>query len=112
LARGRTVGISRFKTTRLLETASVLRRDANGWTLPLPGPHITAAELVPLSPANADRPGPVGEPTSGCCTLPVRSPGLGKVRLGVSGEQESLTGRSVVLVTNRVDGSAAKSIRR
>ena len=32
---------------------------------------------------------------------------LGKVRLVVSFEQESLTGRSVVLVMNRVDWSAA-----
>jgi hypothetical protein len=35
---------------------------------------------------------------------------LGKVRIVVSCEQESLTGRSVVLVTNRVDWSAAKII--
>jgi hypothetical protein len=40
----------------------------------------------------------------------VRIPGLGKVRIVVSVETEQLTGRSVVLVANRVDGSAAKII--
>jgi hypothetical protein len=41
----------------------------------------------------------------------VRIPGLGKVRIVVSFETEQLTGRSVVLVTNRVDWSAATIIR-
>ena len=111
LARRRPDWISRLKQNRVLETASVLRRDANGWTLKRPGPHIPVAELVPLIPANADRPVNVGEHTYGCFTLPVRIPGLGKVRLVVSFEPEALTGRDVVLVTTRVDCSAAKIIR-
>jgi hypothetical protein len=43
-------------------------------------------------------------------TLAVRIPGLGKVRMVVSFEHEPLTGRSVVLVSNRVDWTAAKII--
>jgi hypothetical protein len=68
------------------------------------------ADLVPLIPAQAYRPVKVHEETSWCLTLTVRIPGLGKVRLVVSFEQASLTGRSVVLVTNRVDWTAAKMI--
>jgi DDE superfamily endonuclease len=108
LARRRKDWVSLLKTNRRLETASFLLRDANGWTLKLPGPHIAVAELVPLIPATAYRPVKVGERTYWCFTLAVRIPGLGKVRLVVSFEQESLTGRYVVLVTNRLDWSAAK----
>jgi hypothetical protein len=108
LARRRKDWVSLLKTNRRLETASFLLRDAKGWTLKLPGPHIAVAELVPLIPATAYRPVKVGERTYWCFTLAVRIPGLGKVRLVVSFEQESLTGRYVVLVTNRLDWSAAK----
>jgi hypothetical protein len=110
LARRRKDWISLLKTNRLLETASFLLRDANGWTLKLPGPHIAVEELVPLIPATAYRPVTVGEHMYWCFTLAVRIPGLGKVRLVVSVEQESLTGRYVVLVTNRPDWSAEKII--
>ena len=51
-----------------------------------------------------------GGHTYGCFTLGVRIPGLGQVRIVVSFEHEALTGRSVVLVSNRVDWSAAKII--
>lgn len=111
LARRRKDWISLLKTNRLLETASFHLRDANGWTMKLPRPHIAVEELVPLIPAAAYRPVKVREQTYWCFTLTVRVPGLGKVRLVVSFEQESLTGRSVVLVTNRVDWSAAQIIR-
>jgi hypothetical protein len=40
----------------------------------------------------------------------VRIPGLGKVWLVVRCEDEALTSRSMGLVTNRVDWSAAKSM--
>jgi hypothetical protein len=43
-------------------------------------------------------------------TLAVRIPTLGKVRMVVSFEHEPFTGRSVVLVSNRVDWTAAKII--
>ena len=111
LARRRKAWISLLKKNRLLETASFHLRDPQGWTLKLPGPHIAVEELVPLVPANAYRPIKVREDTYWCFTLTVRIPGVGKVRIVVSCEHESLTGRSVVLVTNRVDWSAAKIIR-
>ena len=110
LARRRKDWISLLKTNRLLETASFHLRDANGWTLKLPGPHLAVEKVVPLIPAPAYRPVNVGEHTYWCFTLRVRIPGLGKVRIVVSFEQETLTGRQVVLVTNRVDWSAAKII--
>jgi DDE superfamily endonuclease len=110
LTRRRKDWISLLKTNRLLETASFHVRDANGWPLQLPSPHIAVEALVPLIPANAYRPVKVQEHTYWCFTLAVRLPGLGKVRLVVSFEHEALTGRSVVLVTNRVDWNAAKII--
>jgi hypothetical protein len=110
LARRRKDWISLLKKNRLLETASFHLRDANGWTLKLPGPHIAVEDLVPLIPAPAYRPVKVSGQTYWCFTLGVRIPGLGKVRLVVSFEEESLTGRLVVLVTNRVDWNAAKII--
>jgi hypothetical protein len=76
----------------------------------LPGPHIAVEDLVPLIPATAYRSVTVREHTSWCFTLVVRIPSLGKVRIVVSFEQESLTGRSVVLVTNRLDWSVTKII--
>jgi hypothetical protein len=112
LARRRKDGISVRKTNRLLETASFHLRDAHGGTLKRPSPHLTGAELGPLIPATAYRPVTVGEHIYWCVTLGVRIPGLGKVRIVVSFEHESLTGRQVVLVTNRVDWSAATIIRR
>jgi hypothetical protein len=110
LARRRKDWISMLKRNRRLETASFQLRDANGWTLKLPGPHLAVEDLVPLIPANAYRPVSIRGHTYWCCTLGVRIPGLGKVRIVVSFEHEALTGRSVVLVSNRVDWSAAKII--
>jgi hypothetical protein len=110
LARRRKDWVSLLKKNRGLETASFHLRDANGWPLKLPGPHIAVEELVSLIPANAYRPVSVREHTYWCFTRAVRIPGLGKVRIVVSFEHETLTGRSVVLVTNRVDWSATKII--
>jgi hypothetical protein len=110
LARRRKDWISLLKKNRLLETASFHVWDTNGWPLKLPGPHMAVEDLVPLIPATAYRPVTVKAHTYWCFTLAVRIPGLGKVRIVVSFEHESLTGRSVVLVTNRVDWSAAKII--
>ena len=102
--------VSLLKKNSGLETASFHLRDANGWPLKLPGPHIAVEDLVSLIPADAYRPVNVRAHTYWCFTLVVRIPTLGKVRMVVSFEHESLTGRSVVLVTNRVDWSAAKII--
>ncbi|MGH8068010.1 MAG: IS701 family transposase [Candidatus Entotheonellia bacterium] len=110
LARRRKDWISLLKTNRGLETASFQRRDVNGWALKLPGPHLAVEDLVPLIPATAYRPIKVREQTYWCFTLAVRLAGVGKVRVVMSFEDEALTGRSVVLVTNRVDWSAAKII--
>jgi hypothetical protein len=110
LARRRKGWISLLKKNRLLETASFHLRDANGWALKLPGPAIAVEALVPLIPANVYRPVTVGEHTYWCFTLKVRIAGLGKIRIVVSFENEQVTGRYVVLVTNRVDWNAAKII--
>jgi hypothetical protein len=97
LARRRKDGSSRRNKNRRLDTANFHRRDANGWAMP-------------LIPAQAYRPVTVRAPTDWCVALAVRLPGLGKVRIVVSCEHESLTGRSAGLVPNRVDWSAAKII--
>ena len=111
LARRRKDWISLLKKNRRLETASFHLRDANGWALKLPGPHIAVEELVPLIPAQGLSPCQRQQSTRiGASRWAVRIPGLGKVRIVVSFEHEPLTGRSVVLVTNRVDWSAAKII--
>ena len=110
LARRRKDWVSLLKKNRLLETASFHLRDTHGWTMKLPGPHIALDELVPLIPANAYRPVTVRAQTYWCFTLTVRIPGLGKVRIVVSFEHEQVTGRYIVLVTNRADWSAAKII--
>jgi hypothetical protein len=109
-ARRRKDGVSLLKKNRGLETASVHLRDVNGWPLQLPRPHLAVEELVALIPANAYRPVSGREHLEGCFTRAVRIPGLGQVRIVVSFEHESLTGRSVVLGTNRVDWSAATII--
>ena len=110
LARRRKDWISLLNKNRLLETASFHLRDANGWALKLPVPHIAVETLIPLIPANAYRPVKIRAHTYWCFTLGVRIPGLGQGRIVGSFEPEALTGRSVVLVSNRVDWSAAKII--
>jgi hypothetical protein len=63
VVRRRKDWIRLLKTNRGLETASFHLRDAHGWTLKLPGPHMAVEALVPLIPANAYRPVTVGEHT-------------------------------------------------
>ena len=55
LERRRKDWISLLQKNRLLETARVHLRDANGWALKRPGPHIAVADLVSLIPAKAYR---------------------------------------------------------
>jgi hypothetical protein len=102
--------ISLLKKHRNLETHSFILKDATGRAIPLEGPHIAVEALVPLSPRTAYRAVTVGDTTSGTFTLAVRLPGLGKVRLVVSFRNAELTGTSVVLVSNRVDGHAPRII--
>jgi hypothetical protein len=111
LARRRNDWSSVLKTNRLLETASVHLREAHGWPLQRPSPHRAVENLVPLMPAQAYRSLTVAEPTSGGFPRVVRIPPLGQVRIVVSCAHASLTGRSVVLVTNRVDGNAPTIVR-
>jgi hypothetical protein len=59
--------------------------------------------LVPLIPAHAYRPVTRDEHTYGCLTLAVHLPTWGKVWTVVSVEHAPVTGRLVMLVTNRVD---------
>jgi hypothetical protein len=53
LARRRKDWSSRLKKQRWLATASLQRRDAHGWALQRPGPHLAVEALVPLIPAQA-----------------------------------------------------------
>jgi hypothetical protein len=110
VARRRKDWSSRLKTNRLRETARVQLRDAHGWALPLPGPHSAVEERVPLIPAPASRPVTVRAPPYWGFTRAVRLSGLGQVRIVVRVEPASVTGRDVVLLTNRVDWTAATII--
>ena len=103
-------GISLRKQNRWLEPASVHQREANGWTLTLPRPHLAVKALVPRIPATASRPITIRESKFWCVTLGLRIPGVGQGQIVSSCEPASLPGRSAVLVTHRVDGSAAQSI--
>jgi hypothetical protein len=110
LTRRRKDGVSLLQRKRGLETARFQLRDVNGWALKLPGPHIAVEVLGPLIPAHAYRAVAVCGHTDWCFTRRGRITGWGKVRIVVSFEDEALKGRSVVLVTHRVDWSAAQII--
>jgi hypothetical protein len=100
--------VSLLKRNRNLETASFGRKDAAGRPIASAGPHIQVQDLVPQIPRPAYRAVTLGEQTYWCFTLAVRLPRLGKVRLVISFATADLTGSYAVLVTNRVDWSAAK----
>jgi hypothetical protein len=102
--------ISLLKKHRNLETNSCILKDATGHTIPLEGPHIAVEALVPLIPRTAYQAVTVGDTTYWTCTLAVRLPGLGKVRLVVSFKNAELTGTYAVLVSNRVDWHAQRII--
>ena len=102
--------ISILKKNRNLETNSFVLKDADGKRIPLEGPHIQVAALVPLIPATAYRPLTVGDKTYWTFTLAVRLPELGKVRLVISFEKADLTGTYAVLITNRADWTAQRII--
>jgi hypothetical protein len=104
--------VSWLKQNRNLATNRFVLKDAAGQPLPLAGPHMAVEELVPCIPPTAYRAVTVRDTTSWTFTLAVRLPGLGKVRLVVSFNNAELTGTSVVLVTQRVDGGAQQIITR
>jgi len=76
------------------------------------GSHIAVEDRVPLIPGQAYRLVTIGRHTYWCSTLAVCIPSLGKVRIMMNFAHESLTERSVVLVTNRVNWNAARIITR
>jgi DDE superfamily endonuclease len=108
--RRRKAWISILKKNRNLETASFVLKDATGVSVPLVGPHIAVADLVPLIPPSAYREVTVRGQTYWCFTLVVRVPGLGKVRLVISFQHADLSGTYVVLVTNQRAWSAQRII--
>jgi SRSO17 transposase len=98
--------VSLLKANRNLEVHSFVLKDEQGEAVPLEGPHIQVADLVPLIPPQSYRPIRVNEQTYWCFSLSVRIPTLGKVRLVISFDNPDLTGTYAVLVTNRTDWSA------
>jgi DDE superfamily endonuclease len=106
--RRRKAWISILKKNRNLETTSFVLKDATGIPIPLAGPHIAVADLVPLIPPSAYRAVTVGEQSYWCFTLVVRVPGLGKVRLVISFQHADLSGSYVVLITNQREWSAQR----
>jgi DDE superfamily endonuclease len=109
-ARRKKDWVSILKRNRKVETNSFVLRDAENTPMTLPGPHITVEHLVPYIPAKAYQPVTVRGTTYWCFSLVVRIPTLGKVRLVISFEHAALTGRYVVLVTNRGDWNGQKII--
>jgi hypothetical protein len=103
-------GSSLLKKHRNLETNRFVLKDAAGEPLRLAAPHLAVEELVPLIPQTAYRAVTVREPTSWTLPVAVRLAGLGTVRLVVRFTSAELTGTSVVVVSNRTDGSAPRSI--
>lgn len=103
--------VSLLKKNRKLETNSFVLKDAQGQPIAFDGAHIKVEELVPLIPPSAYRKVLRDGQAYWCFTLSVRLPALGKVRLVISYADESLSGTYAVLVTNRLDWTAAKVVR-
>jgi hypothetical protein len=85
-----------LKKNRHLETHSFLLKDAAGNPLPLEGPHMAVADLIPRIPPTVYRAVSVGDKTYWTFTLAVRLPGLGKVRLVLSFVNAALTGTAAI----------------
>lgn len=104
--------VSLLKSNRNLEVHSFVLKDERGQAVPLEGPHIQVAELVPLIPTQSYRPICVNDQTYWCFTFCVRIPNLGKVRLVISFDNPHGIGTYAVLVTNRTDWSAQQVLRK
>src|SRR5262249_29284075 len=102
--------VSLLKKNRHLETHSFVLKDAAGTPIPLDGPHIAVADLIPLIPPTAYRAVSVGDKAYWTSTMAVRLSGLGKVRLVLSFANAELTGTAAIWVSNRVDWSAQRII--
>jgi hypothetical protein len=103
---------SLLKKNRTLATHSCTLQDAEGKPVRLEGPQMAVADRVPLIPPTAYRAVTVRDTTSWTCTLAVRLPGLGTVRLVVRCKSAALPGTYVVLVTKRVDWDAPRLMTR
>lgn len=102
--------VSILKRNRNLETNSFVLRDEAGSPISFAGPHVKVEDLVAHIPPSAYRAVRVGEQTYWCFSMTARLPSLGKVRLVISFANAELSGTFVVLVSNRLDWSAAKII--
>ena len=102
--------ISLLKGNRNLETNSFVLRDAAGEPLRFEKPHIQVQNLVPLIPPTAYQPVTIDDKTYWCFTLTVRVSKLGKVRIVISFDNAKLDGSYAILVTNRLDWNARRTI--
>ena len=80
------------KKNRHGETHSFVLKAAMGQPIPLTGPHIAVEALGPRIPRTASRAVTVRDTPSWTFPLTGRLPGLGKVRLVLSGKRAELTG--------------------
>lgn len=102
--------VSLLKKNRKLETNSFILRDEQANIVKMTNPHIKVEELVPLIPKNSYSKVTIGEKNYWYFAINLRIPDLGKVRLVISFENETLEGTYAVLVSNRTDWSAKKLI--
>lgn len=102
--------VSLLKKNRRIETNSFILRDEQANIVKMTNPHIKVEELVPLIPKNSYSKVKIGEKNYWYFAINVRIPDLGKVRLVISFENETLEGTYAVLVSNRTDWSAKKLI--
>ena len=70
--------ISLLKKNRNLETNSFVLKDAAGQRIPLAGPHLAVADLVPLIPPTAYRAVTVVDTPTGRLRWPCACPGLAR----------------------------------
>jgi SRSO17 transposase len=104
--------VSLLKSNRNLEVHSFVLNDERGQPVPLEGPHIQVADLVPLIPTQSYRPIRVNDQTYWCFSFCVRIPSLGKVRLVISFDNPHGSGTYATLVTNRTDWSAQQVLTK
>ncbi len=103
---------SLLKVNRNLEAYSIRLRDEKGQRIQFQKPRIQVRKLVELIPRTAFRAIELRGQSYWCFSLCCRIPEIGKVRLVISFEDEELTGRYGVLVTNRSDWTAKKTLEK
>lgn len=98
--------VSLLKKNRNIETNSFTLYNEAGEKVKLLGPHISVEELVAKLPKKAYKKERINEKDYWCFTLRVSIPGLKKVRIVISYDNEELTGTYAVLVSNRTNWTA------